>query len=332
MRKNQPWIIGFLLSTAVILIVLNFRYPFLIQKNGNWSVGFQKIKSPIEKIHPHSNQILTFESHNLNTEKKVKFLADPFFISFNNLHYIFFEEQAEGNANIAYYVSRDRKNYKYGGVVLDEDFHLSFPQVFRYKDEMFLLPEARGSKHLILYKATIFPKEWEIADTLIYNFNLKDPAILLSDDFNIITASDDNLKQYVFKADSLRDKWIKADEFESRIGDETRAGGNFFQYEGEWYVPFQNNSRGYGTGLSLYRLNYIPNKFLKFKREVDFQLYPQNKIEWFNRGMHHLNITKNGDKYFAVYDGDRKTGKYKWAWKASLKYNYYDLIRFFQSI
>lgn len=319
-----------LLFSLVILFIFNYRYPFVIEENGAWSLGFKVIDSPISRIIPEPSQLITYEVHNRNTGHQVRFLADPFLIIVEDVYYIFFEEQGVGNANIALYQSTDGVNFKYCGIVLDEEFHLSFPQVFKYKNEFFLLPEARGSGNLLLYKAIDFPNKWELSDTLIRNFQLKDPAILLSDKFNLITASDDNLNQHIFGADSLRGSWKKIENFHTRTGDETRAGGNFFQYKGEWYLPFQNNSEGYGTGLSLYQLNYDSKKALEFEKVVDFQLRPQDNIEWFNRGMHHLNITRIKNNYIAVFDGDKKTGKTKWAWRASLKYNFYDIIRLFQ--
>src|SRR5690606_31614732 len=111
------------------------------------------------------------------------------------------------------------------------DFHLSFPQVFKYKGEFYMLPETKQAGHLLLYKAENFPFNWKINDTLIKNVAIQDPAILISDSIYLISGRTENLTQYVFTSDSLNGKWIIDERFTLRKGDETRAAGNFFNID-----------------------------------------------------------------------------------------------------
>ena len=65
------------------------------------------------------------------------------------------------------------------GEVLDEPFHISYPQVFKHKDRYFMLPETKRSNNILLYEAKNFPYDWGIVDTLIHNVRYKDPSIYL---------------------------------------------------------------------------------------------------------------------------------------------------------
>lgn len=333
MKKNIVLLVVFSLTIGIVLILIfNARYSFFTPNSDGWSIGFQRSDKPVNKISLSPQKILNYQSIDSITVSKTKFLADPFLLYDKGIYYLFFEHQAKGNANIGLLKSTDGKNYKYVAEVLDEPFHLSFPQVFKYKKKYYMLPETKQAGHVLLYKTDNFPFDWKISDTLIKNVKLKDPALLLSDSLNLISASDDDLTQHVYTADSLKGKWAISSNFTPRKGDETRAGGNFFFYESKWYIPFQNNKNGYGTGVSLYELN-ISNNEIYFKRKIKDYLTKSDSIKWFNRGMHHLNISKIGKSYYIVYDGDRESenGKNSMAWKASLKYNFYDFYNFIKN-
>lgn len=48
------------------------------------------------------------------------------------------------------------------GVVLTEDWHLSYPFVFEHEGDIFMMPEGSRSGQLKLYRAVDFPNEWEV--------------------------------------------------------------------------------------------------------------------------------------------------------------------------
>lgn len=329
LKKFYFIIIGLGVLVAVALFISNYRYSFFPVQGGGWSVGYQELISPLEEWKPRRSQILTFEWLDEQTSKNTRFLADPFVVFENGEYFIFFEHQAEGNANIGLMRSRKTKDFAYEGEVLEEEFHLSFPQVFKYKDDFYMLPETRQTGHVLLYRAEEFPFSWKVQDTLIKNVSLQDPAILIEDPLFLISGREDDLTQYVYTADSLDGHWKKDNRFKPRKGDETRAGGNFFKFEDAWFIPFQKNTEGYGTGISLYELHIEEDK-IEFKKKKDSFLVKSDSIKWFNKGMHHISVIKTSEKYFCVFDGDRKDplNRRQVSWKASIKYNYYDLVNY----
>ncbi len=329
-RKILLSLIFTFLAMLIVLLIFNYRYPFVTPSVGNWSVGFTGSSEIFPAIGVNPENIITYKAIDSLIPEAIDYIADPFYIKEGGVFYLFVELKGEGNADIALLTSPDGENYRYKGIVLDEDFHLSYPQVFKHKGEFYMLPETIGSNQVLLYKAENFPYDWRIRDTLIKNRHLKDPSLLLSEELNLIVAVDDDLKQYMFTADSLNGSWTEAKNHKQRWGNETRPGGRFFIVDKTWYLPLQNRSLGYGTGISLYRLE-TENDRLEFKLAEKMYLGPKQEIEWFNRGMHHLDIQKNGDEYYMVYDGDRNlNGEKTFQYKRTIKFNLIDIYNYFR--
>ncbi|MFN4762845.1 hypothetical protein ACKGJN_06965 [Gillisia sp. Q332] len=217
MKKKIYFIFGIIaLIVILILIIFNYRYPFVTPSVGNWSVGFSGSSELFSTIDVKPENIITYKSFDSLIPEGIDYIADPFYIKEDGVFYLFVELKGEGNANIALLTSTDGENYRYKGIVLDEDFHLSFPQVFNHKGEFYMLPETKGSNQVLLYKAENFPYDWRISDTLIKNRGLKDPSLLLSEELNLIVAVDNDLKQYMFTADSLNGSWTEAKNYKQR--------------------------------------------------------------------------------------------------------------------
>jgi len=297
---------------------------------GKWSVGYsykdEVLKMPI--LNPQN--IISYPEMDSILGEPGHYVADPFFMKEKDIFYLFVELKGKENADIALFTSGDGINYNYKGIVLVEEFHLSYPQVFKYKNEYYMLPEASQTNNVILYKATDFPFNWKKTDTLIKNKQLKDPALLLSEDLNLIIAVDDNLQQYMFTADSLTGSWKEAENYTRRVGNETRPGGRFFKEAGSYYVPLQDRKYGYGSGISIFELSLEGNN-LELVRAKKEYLGPQENIKWFSRGMHHLDIQKVDNKYYMVYDGDyNKSGETYFQYKRTLKFIASDIFNLFQ--
>lgn len=322
--NNKKKLLSVSIISLLFLVVINFRTPFFTKQGGPWSIGYGISDNFPSKINPKKNNI-----YSINSLKEIDsssiFLADPFFIHENDTTYLFYEHAIKkGNANISLMLSTDGINFNNKGIVLDEKFHLSYPYVFKHNNGFYMVPETKQARNILLYKAKNFPYDWEIIDTLIHNKQLKDPTIYLSDSLNILVASDDNLNMYMFNADSLRGNWKLNNKPIVLIGTEARPAGRFIEYGESLLLPVQNCSEGYGTGVSLYNLNFSKNTY-KIEKYKSFFLRGNEKIKEFNKGMHHLDIQKIGNAYYFVYDGnsfDKK--KYIFNWKGPLKWNFLD--------
>jgi hypothetical protein len=297
-------ILFFFISGALILLVINYRTPFFRDSVGPWSIGYGSSAIFPETMDFKKDKIYSLEQLKA-LQPKTQFLADPFFLKVKDTFYIFFEHKTmEPNAEIGLLTSIDGINYTYKGTVLKQPFHLSYPQVFCYKKEYFMIPETKQANAVLLYKAKKFPYDWTICDTLLNNVKYVDPTIYISDTLNILAVSDNQLNLKLYQADSLFGSWKLHKNPILISGSESRCGGRFIKDEKGLLLPVQNCLKGYGYGLSLYRLS-IKNGNHTMKREKPLFLKKQDQIKEFNHGMHQLDIQKIDDSYYYVYDGNR---------------------------
>lgn len=321
-RKSIIFIVSIII---IIAIIINYRTPFLRPESGGWSLGFgSNLKFPDNLPNNKTNiySIANLKKYNDST----LFLADPFFIKERDSFFVFFEHQKYGkNGEIGLMVSGDGEKYTFKGTVLTEKFHLSYPHVFKYRNQIYMIPETKRANNILLYKAYNFPYDWRIIDTLVKNVKLKDPTLYLSDSLNIIVASDDNLQLFMYQSDSLFGKWSKHSRFKVTLGSEARPGGRFIPFENDLLLPIQNSSNGYGYGISLYRFKFRDNKYI-IKKEINLFLKASPNIQEFSAGMHHIDIQFIDDKYYYFLDGNvRLNEKKMFNWKGPLKLNFFDL-------
>ncbi len=223
--------------------------------------------------------------------------------------------------------SPDGLHYKYGGVVLDEPFHLSYPQVFEKDAKMYMVPESGHAKAVLLYESEKFPGGWKVVDTLVKG-NYKDPSLYVSDTLNLMVASDDNLTLHFFKADSLKGEWKKMGWLLK--GSEARAGGRIFEHEGKLILPVQDCAKGYGSSLSLYEFRFEKGR-VRLERIADDYLSAHPEIPQLSFGMHQFDIQKVGNRYYYVFDGNRlKSDHKKQAIWHSVKQAAYDFKNLFR--
>jgi hypothetical protein len=303
---KKYYLFGFLFFVVVLLLIINYRTPFFQQDGGGWSIGYGRSDNYPEKIVVDENSIYSIEKLQAQNDSTV-FLADPFFVKENDTFYLFFEHQKnKSNGDVGLLTSTDGKKYYYRGTVLSQKFHLSYPQVFKYKNSFYMVPESKHANMVLMYKAHHFPFDWRICDTLIANVALVDPSIYLSDSLNILVATDYEKNMYFYQADSLFGKWkLHKKKPIALIGTEARAGGRFFADQKGLLLPVQNCTKGYGYGVSLYRFSFHDGSY-DVKREQPFYLKANENIEAFNAGMHQLDMQRlDADHYYYVYDGNR---------------------------
>jgi hypothetical protein len=103
------------------------------------------------------------------SDVRALFVADPFMIRVRGLWHMFMEvmnaEAHRGEIGVA--VSEDATAWRYQGIVLREPFHLSYPYVFEWMGEHYLIPESYQAKGVRLYRARRFPGDWSFVQTLV---------------------------------------------------------------------------------------------------------------------------------------------------------------------
>lgn len=320
MKIPKRYLISFLcfLLLAILLQTRSITLPFLYRyKQGYWyTLGTIRTDNPL-KI--DSLQIKTIPWSSFQFHPEVRFMADPFVVKDKDTYYIFFEHfPAKMNSSfgdIGVLASKDLIKWEHLGIVLDEPFHLSYPNVFQYKDKWYMLPETTGANQVRLYFTDHFPYDWKLHTVIINNRNIDDATLLIKDDAFYIYGKLNN-KLILYYSKDLFAGWQEHPCSPLRDYD-IRPGGRPEILNEQLVYFIQDNSHGYGTGLIGYAIDSIsPNYFKDHKLENNPILY-RFGTTWASAGMHHLTWIKlpEGD-YFCVMDGAQKhSTQWGWDWK-----------------
>lgn len=199
-------------------------------------------------------------------DNNTRFYADPFAFSHAGKHYIFLEDypHATGKALISVTEIFEDGTTTTPIPVIEESWHLSYPQIFTRNDEIWMLPEASGSNALTLYRATKLPYQWERHSTLIKDCEISDATLLDHEGKLYLFATDrdgagstsDTL--VVFYADQIEGPWQPHPANPICI-DRTRArpGGALIKRGNRLFLPVQDGTLGYGGGLGLVEITKL---------------------------------------------------------------------------
>jgi len=255
----------------------------------NWALGLY-IDNDLKIKHINKP---SFEIYNI-TDCKARGIADPFLIEYNNEIYIFFEIEKwidKKNNKIKGVIGAAKlinDKLKYLGIVLEENFHLSFPFIFKYQNNIFMLPESSKNKKLILYKCKNFPFKWEKYKILL-NGNFIDSILFFKDKWYLITL-ENNIYTNMYISNSLDKDFIFHKTLYKKNKTIGRNGGYI-----EGIRIAQDCYTTYGKQLH----------FLKYKNECEEYINsfsPSCGYKWDSTNIHHFNAIKIDNKFYHIYD------------------------------
>lgn len=233
-----------------------------------------------------------------------RFFADPFLISKDSMQHIFVEDfslsQNKGSISC---ISISKSGEKITKKVIEENFHLSFPFIFVYKDNYYMIPESLEDQSIRLYKCKKFPYEWEYSHNLIENINAVDSIIFYKNSqWWLLTntcydkSKDYNSRMHIFSSDSpISKNWIEHQKnpviFNS---DFARNGGLIFENGKIYRVCQKYGFKKYGKEIFLREIVKIDNKSFE---EKPINLISPEKSKRYDC-IHHL----SSNKEFSVID------------------------------
>ena len=234
---------------------------------------------------------------------KNRWYSDPFAVRQKKNHYIFFEDYDLKNKKGSISCIRvDKKNKtKYYKEIIKEKFHLSFPFIFKYNKNYFMIPEACESHSIRLYKCKKFPNKWKFFKKIMINIDCVDPIIFKWKNSWILAVSKSNNgflynKLYIYTSKNpLSSNWKALNS--NPVIDSNMFGRNagLIQESKKNYRVSQAYLPGkYGAFISVSEiLNILKNKYKERKVKKNFT-FPEKNIE----GIHTLNYINN----FTVFD------------------------------
>ncbi|HTC95945.1 MAG TPA: hypothetical protein VK699_21060 [Terriglobales bacterium] len=235
-----------------------------------------------------------------------RFYADPFVIEKDGKSYLFFEELSlAGKKGIISCAELDAHGYcGPPRPVLEMDYHLSYPFVFEWRGQMYMLPETRDSGQISLFRALEFPWSWKLDQVLMENVWAVDPTLLeFAGKFWLFAGGvekrgDINSELYLFFAESPFGPW-RPHPLNPIVSDVRRArpAGKLFFHRGALIRPAQDCSLRYGSAI-------VFNTIVALS-ETEYREEPLRMLQgdWLpgNLGSH----TFNSSRHFQVVDGRR---------------------------
>lgn len=185
-----------------------------------------------------------------------RFWADPFTIKAGGKYYIFFEDYVNdvGRAHISV-VQVDQNGIVSGPAeVLKLDCHLSYPFVFEWRGDYYMIPET-GDKNVVgLYRSASFPFDWKLEHVLL---EAKHPLDATVAEVNgtwwmFVNIQEEGVlvnwdELHLYYSDSLFGPW-KPHARNPVVSDvrSARPGGRLFSSNNVVYRPSQDSSMRYG--------------------------------------------------------------------------------------
>jgi len=279
--------ISFSLKLKVAFYYIKLLFKIITRKikkeEFNWKIGIKK-----------GNE-LSF----LNQPKN-SFWADPFFIKENNGNlFVYFEElKTDKLGKIACVELNAKLEIIRKEDIINTNYHLSFPNVFKREGSYYMIPESSQNGSLQLYKCTQFPFKWEFQMNLMKNIKLLDAVWIYHNDFYWIFSNkiedfehDNNEKLYLYYS-----KELFSNNWQPHIKNPivtnaslARNAGNFYSKNGKLHRVSQNCMHGYGQNIVINEVKVLTEN--NYSEEKVNEIFPPKKYV----GSHTLNTLEDID-------------------------------------
>ncbi len=186
------------------------------------------------------------------------FHADPFLFTHNGESFLFVEAYPWSTRKGVIACARLGEDGRPGPfeTVLEQPYHLSYPQVFAHAGEVLMLPETASTRRLELYRATDFPRRWERVAVMLEGRRIADATLVEHQRRWWLFAS---VAEHGGSSQDELFAWHGASPFgpwtahpRNPLVSDVRAGrpaGRFVRRGGRLYRPAQDSEAGYGAGL-----------------------------------------------------------------------------------
>jgi len=206
-----------------------------------WKIGFKT----------RGSDLFDLSGLNVWETPDTQYEADPFLIKHNGENFLFYELYDHKKGVIAY--SRMSNLTTVAPVIcLEEDFHLSYPSIFKHNGEIYMVPEMGASSRIGLYRAVGFPDKWEVVKTIYGKPTTDNDIFFFRGVWYLFTnnyGNDNSL--LILKSNDPLGNW----EFHyTNEYHHSRGAGHPFIRNGKLTRPTQDGDELYGRGVVLKEL------------------------------------------------------------------------------
>lgn len=233
-----------------------------------YSVAIRRRLNDIDHFWQHED--FEFVECEIDTCSGRYWYADPFVFEKDDVVYLFFEafDLVQRKGKVGYCIFREDGSCSEPKIIIDEPFHLSFPNVFGYNGNVYIMPEMSGDYSLKLYQAISFPDKWEIADVVLPDVYACDSVLIEMGKKRYVLTNEMYhnvphgqyascwVKNYLYEVRGMNainhGTWVTEGDFGVR-----NAGKTFEEDDKMFRVGQDCRNRMYGKGLVMFKINSI---------------------------------------------------------------------------
>jgi hypothetical protein len=239
-----------------------------------------------------------------------RFYADPFLFSHAGRKFVFFEDYPYQTQKgiIACLEIDAHGHYSKPVTVLERDYHLSYPFIFQWGPDIFMMPETCENRTVEVYRAVEFPSKWELHKVMLSNVAAVDPTLLnyagkfwLFVNMPTTDGAPTNDELLLFCSESPFGPWLPHAQ-NPIVSDvcSARPAGRIFQQDGQLIRPSQDCSVRYGHKVKLNRIDLLTET--EYRESEIGEIGP----DWLRGNLATHSIS--ADENIRVVDGCRRIG------------------------
>lgn len=217
-----------------------------------------------------TDDAVELRQHRELTPPPDRYWADGFPAVHDGVHAIFFEEflfgERRGRISAVTIGSDGEPSAPF--VVLDEGCHMSYPFVFQWDGQLYMIPETADRRSVELYRCAEFPRRWERQETLLSGLRAVDPTIHRARGVWWMfvgqareEASNANDELHLYMAESPLGPWLP--HARNPVKEDVRncrPAGALFEWRGNLYRPAQDCSWTYGREVVINRVERLDER------------------------------------------------------------------------
>ncbi|WP_268035808.1 glucosamine inositolphosphorylceramide transferase family protein [Algoriphagus sp. PAP.12] len=237
---------------------------------------------------------------------KGSFWADPFPVEKDGKTWVFYEDfngnKKKGRIGVAQWDGRELQENR---IVLEEDYHLSYPFIWKDNNEYYLIPESGEVGKIFYYKAIDFPIKWKKMG-VFFEKEAYDPTILKIENVYWLfvnqrphSGTSVFIELYAYyTTDLFANNW-KAHALNPIVSDvrSSRPAGRIYQKNGKLFRPAQDSGLRYGHRIKIQEILVLNEK--EYQEKTVQTMEPN--ISKSQMGVHTLNFTDHwvfSDAYY----------------------------------
>ncbi len=227
-----------------------------------WAISMYSGKSPFELNPIQDIPNPSFTAGDIS-DIKADFVADPFVLCDNGKWYLFFEVLNSKTClgEIALAKSDDGLKWVYGGVILRQNTHMSYPYVFEHGGVKYMVPETFAQGNVSLYRSDAFPDGWKL-DKVLIDEPLYDSSVVYYEGIWYLFGSTADYDLRLFYSADLHGQWKEHPDSPviKKNAQFARPAGRIIHWQGNLYRFVQDCRGSYGTAVYAMKINKLNPK------------------------------------------------------------------------